>query len=91
MANDNELEELEEQQDGHPGGGRFNRLLGITFVVVAMAGGMALALGISPRERARTLLRRRLLTTPAQRLGIAERSQTSRPTAPIRIQPRIPL
>jgi type IV secretory pathway VirB10-like protein len=46
MANDNALEELEEQQDSHPGGGRFNRLLGITFVVVAMAGGMALALGI---------------------------------------------
>jgi type IV secretory pathway VirB10-like protein len=46
MANDNALEELEEQQDSHPGGGRFNRLLGITVVVVAMAGGMALALGI---------------------------------------------
>ncbi len=46
MANDNALEELEEQQDSHPGGGRFNRLLGITFVVVAMAGGIALALGI---------------------------------------------
>jgi len=30
MANDSaleELEEMEEQQDSHPGGGRFNRLL----------------------------------------------------------------
>jgi type IV secretory pathway VirB10-like protein len=46
MANDDALEELEEQQDSHPGGGRFNRLLGISFVVIAMAGGVALALGI---------------------------------------------
>jgi type IV secretory pathway VirB10-like protein len=43
---DETLIEDEEQQDGHPGGGRFNRLLGITFVVVAMAGGLALAFGI---------------------------------------------
>jgi hypothetical protein len=46
MTNETLIEDVEEQQDSHPGGGRFNRLLGITFVVVAMAGGMALALGI---------------------------------------------
>jgi type IV secretory pathway VirB10-like protein len=47
MATENLIEEQEEQQEtGHPGGGRFNRLLGITFVAVAMLGGVLLALGV---------------------------------------------
>jgi hypothetical protein len=96
MANDDAIEELEEQQDSHPGGGRFNRLLGISFVVIAMAGGVALALGIqssafSPRERARTRLRRKQLTTPAPLLATAARSKTSRPTAGDYIPLLIPL
>ena len=36
----------QEQEHGHPGGGRFNRLLGIVFVAVAMLGGVLIALGV---------------------------------------------
>jgi type IV secretory pathway VirB10-like protein len=49
MATQNLIEEREEQEhehEEHPGGGRFNRLLGVTFVGVAMLGGVVLALGV---------------------------------------------
>ncbi|MGO9267997.1 MAG: TrbI/VirB10 family protein [Candidatus Binataceae bacterium] len=46
MANVEVIQEPEEQAQETLGGGRFNRLLGISFVVVAMAGGIALALGV---------------------------------------------
>jgi len=44
MATADLIQEQEEQE--HLGGGRFNRLLGVVFVAVAMAGGVALALGV---------------------------------------------
>jgi type IV secretory pathway VirB10-like protein len=40
------IHEQEEQEYEHLGGGRFNRLLGVVFVAVAMLGGVALALGV---------------------------------------------
>ena len=46
MSNVDVIQEPEEQAQEPLGGGRFNRLLGISFVVVAMAGGIALALGV---------------------------------------------
>lgn len=46
MSNVDVIQEPEEQAQEPLGGGCFNRLLGISFVVVAMAGGIALALGV---------------------------------------------
>jgi type IV secretory pathway VirB10-like protein len=49
MATENlidEQEEREQEQQEHSGGGRFNRLLGVTFVGAAMLGGVVLALGV---------------------------------------------
>jgi type IV secretory pathway VirB10-like protein len=46
MANANVIHEPEEQEQEHLGGGRFNHLLGVVFVVLAMMGGVALALGV---------------------------------------------
>jgi type IV secretory pathway VirB10-like protein len=46
MATVDPIHEHEQQEDEHPGGGRFNRLLGVVFVAVAMLGGVALALGV---------------------------------------------
>jgi type IV secretory pathway VirB10-like protein len=46
MANADVISEPEEQEQEHLGGGRFNRLLGVVFVVLAMMGGVALALGV---------------------------------------------
>ena len=46
MATADPIEVPEEQEQEHPGGGRFNRVLGIVFIVVAMAGGVAIALGV---------------------------------------------
>jgi P-type conjugative transfer protein TrbG len=42
MATADLIQEQEEQEQEHLGGGRFNRLLGVVFVLVAMAGGVAL-------------------------------------------------
>jgi type IV secretory pathway VirB10-like protein len=64
MANDDAIEELEEQQDSHPGGGRFNRLLGISFVVIAMAGGVALALGIQSSGKSQDLAAQKAVDDP---------------------------
>ena len=46
MATADVIQEQEEQEQEHLGGGRFNRLLGVVFVAVAMVGGVALALGV---------------------------------------------
>ncbi len=46
MATADLIQEQDEQEEEHLGGGRFNRLLGIVFVAVAMVGGVALALGV---------------------------------------------
>ena len=46
MATADVIQEQEEQEQEHLGGGRFNRLLGVVFVVVAMVGGVALALAV---------------------------------------------
>jgi type IV secretory pathway VirB10-like protein len=46
MANADLILEQDEQEHEHLGGGRFNRLLGVLFVAVAMLGGVALALGV---------------------------------------------
>ena len=45
MAAEDQIQEPEEQQD-HLGGGRFNRVLGLLVIAVAMIGGIALALGV---------------------------------------------
>ncbi len=46
MAPADLIHEQEEQEQEHLGGGRFNRLLGLVFVAIAMLGGVALALGV---------------------------------------------
>src|SRR5271155_4854674 len=46
MATVDQIHEQERQEDEHLGGGRFNRLLGVLFVAIAMLGGVALALGV---------------------------------------------
>src|SRR3984957_5441064 len=46
MATADVIRDQDEQEQEHLGGGRFNRLLGVVFVAVAMLGGVALALGV---------------------------------------------
>jgi hypothetical protein len=46
MASGDEIREQEEQEQEHLGGGRFNRLLGVIVVAVAMLGGIVIALGV---------------------------------------------
>ena len=46
MATETPIQDQEEQEQEHSGGGRFNRLLGIVFIGVAMIGGVAIALGV---------------------------------------------
>jgi type IV secretory pathway VirB10-like protein len=46
MASADLIQEQDELEHEHLGGGRFNRLLGVLFVAVAMLGGVALALGV---------------------------------------------
>ena len=46
MASAEVIQEQDEQEQEHLGGGRFNRLLGVVFVALAMLGGGALALGV---------------------------------------------
>jgi len=46
MATETPIQDQEEQEQEHSGGGRFNRLLGIVFIAVAMIGGVAIALGV---------------------------------------------
>jgi len=46
MATAEPIQDQEEQEQEHSGGGRFNRLLGVVFIGVAMIGGVAIALGV---------------------------------------------
>jgi type IV secretory pathway VirB10-like protein len=46
MATADVIQDQDEQEQEYLGGGRFNRLLGVLFVAVAMLGGVALALGV---------------------------------------------
>ncbi|MDA8349024.1 MAG: hypothetical protein M0038_09530 [Pseudomonadota bacterium] len=46
MATAEPIQDQDEQEQEHSGGGRFNRLLGIVFISVAMVGGVAIALGV---------------------------------------------
>ena len=77
MATEGLDHEQEEQQEEHPGGGRFNRLLGITFVAVAMIGGVAIALGVQSSGNGRTPPLRKRSTTQVQQLATRARSRTS--------------
>lgn len=54
MATADLIHEQEEQEHEHLGGGRFNRLLGVVFVAVAMLGGVALALGVQSSGTSQT-------------------------------------
>ncbi|HUY25987.1 MAG TPA: hypothetical protein VMV27_01090, partial [Candidatus Binataceae bacterium] len=46
MATAEPIQDQDEQEQEHSGGGRFNRLLGIVFIGVAMVSGVAIALGV---------------------------------------------
>jgi len=46
MATETPIQDQDEQGQEHSGGGRFNRLLAIVFIGVAMVGGVAIALGV---------------------------------------------
>ena len=46
MSAADEIHEQEEQEREHLGGGRFNRLLGVIVVAVAVLGGIVIALGV---------------------------------------------
>jgi len=46
MATAEPIHDQDEQEQEHAGGGRFNRLLGVVFIAVAMVGGVAIALGV---------------------------------------------
>jgi len=46
MATETPTQDQDEQEQEHSGGGRFNRLLGVVFIAVAMVGGVAIALGV---------------------------------------------
>jgi len=46
MATAEPIQDQDEQEQEHSSGGRFNRLLGVVFIGVAMVGGVAIALGV---------------------------------------------
>jgi hypothetical protein len=77
MAPADLIHEQEEQEQEHLGGGRFNRLLGVVFVAVAMLGGVALALGIQSSGIVKVRLLRNQPTTQAQQPETGARSKTS--------------
>ena len=54
MATADPVQEQEEQEQEHLGGGRFKRLLGIVFVAIAILGGVALALGVQSSGTSQT-------------------------------------
>ncbi len=66
MATAELIQEKEEQEQEHLGGGRFNRLLGVVFVAVAMVGGVALALGVQSSGSSQVPLPRNWRTTQAE-------------------------
>ena len=64
MATADVIQEQEEQEQEHLGGGRFNRLLGVVFVVVAMVGGVALALGVQSSGTSQSSASQKLADDP---------------------------
>ena len=72
------IQEQEEQEQEHLGGGRFNRLLGVVFMVVAMAGGVALALGVQSSGTGQSSASQNQRTTQVHRPATGEKSRTSR-------------
>ncbi len=74
-----EPEELLEPE--HPGGGRFNRLILIAFVAVAIVSGVVVALGVESSGIGRSAALQKAVKIPAPRHATAERSRTSPRTA----------
>ncbi len=64
MATADLIQEQEEQEQEHLGGGRFNRLLGVVFVAVAMVGGVALALGVQSSGSSQSSASQKLADDP---------------------------
>ena len=64
MATADVIQEQDEQEQEHLGGGRFNRLLGVVFVAVAMVGGVALALGVQSSGSGQTSASQKLADDP---------------------------
>jgi len=59
------IKDYEEQAQEHPGGGRFNRLLGVLFIVAAVIGGVAIALGVQSSGSSRTSTSQRTIEDPS--------------------------
>jgi type IV secretory pathway VirB10-like protein len=64
MATPDVIQDQDEQEQAHLGGGRFNRLLGVIFVTVAMLGGVALALGVQSSGIGQTSSSQKLADDP---------------------------
>ena len=64
MANIDLLNEPENETREQLGGGRFSRLLGISFVVVAMVGGAALAIGLERSGPGQTAVTEKAIEDP---------------------------
>jgi type IV secretory pathway VirB10-like protein len=64
MATADVIQEQEEQEQEHLGGGRLNRLLGVVFVAVAMIGGVALALGVQSSGTSQSSASQKLADDP---------------------------
>ena len=64
MATADLIQEQDEQEQEHLGGGRFNRLLGVVFVAVAMVGGVALALGVQSSGTSQSSASQKLADDP---------------------------
>ena len=88
MATADVIQEQEEQEQEHLGGGRFNRLLGVVFVALAMLGGVALALGVQSSGKAKVPLPRNRRMTQVQQPETGAKSKTSRRMARSRMRHR---
>ena len=64
MATADVIQEQDEQEQEHLGGGRFNRLLGVVFVAVAMVGGVVLALGVQSSGTSESSASQKLANDP---------------------------
>jgi len=64
MATADVIQDQDEQEQEHLGGGRFNRLLGVVFVAIAMLGGVALALGVQSSGTSRSSPSQKLVDDP---------------------------
>jgi type IV secretory pathway VirB10-like protein len=71
MATAKPIQDQDEQEQEHSGGGRFNRLLGIVFISVAVVGGVAIALGVQRSGTASDAAVQKALGDP----GAAERNR----------------